>query len=266
MRKTIFGTVVVFFVLVALYACHKDPPPLPKVVRSTDGCLPVNLQLGVLAYYPFGGGSLKDASGNGHDLVRYNYSNSTMDRDGNPDCAYEFMASSGGCFKMTNPVFLDNLPKQQFSISLWYKPTGQQQYSNPEILVSRGEGLNNPGTYGSWSVALFDCRRVAWGMNQDVVQDPASLNNCSWYLSSICDSWHHLVVTYDGSVKRMYRDGMLVASSANAPGAAVSPNAGDLILGKMFTGILDDVVIYNRVLDIGEVRQLMGLAGCCDRG
>jgi hypothetical protein len=41
-------------------------------------------------------------------------------------------------------------------------------------------------------------------------------------------------------------------------------NFGDLFIGKGFTGIIDDVILYNRELTVAEVKQLQKLPACCE--
>ena len=52
-------------------------------------CAQVNLNNGLLAYYPFNGDA-KDASGNGNDGTPQNGAQLTTDRFGNPNSAYYF--------------------------------------------------------------------------------------------------------------------------------------------------------------------------------
>lgn len=74
--------------------------------------------------------------------------------------------------------------------------------------------------------------------------------------------WHHLAHVFDGSVHRLYVDGLLVASSS-VPAQRGQPTA--IMLGGLtwnvpssehFRGELDDVRIYGRALSEVEVRRL----------
>lgn len=58
-----------------------------------------SLTSSLLAYYPFGGGSLLDYSGNGHDLSNSTSAHPTTDRNGNLNCAYNFSKSKQRFFK-----------------------------------------------------------------------------------------------------------------------------------------------------------------------
>jgi hypothetical protein len=85
--------------------------------------------------------------------------------------------------------------------------------------------------------------------------------------SNIWDgAWHLAVGTFDGSVVRLYVDGVEVGSGSAAPGTLDYSLAGsnDLFFGDYpgcrrhtFTGEIDDVRIWNTALSPGEVAALM---------
>jgi hypothetical protein len=75
--------------------------------------------------------------------------------------------------------------------------------------------------------------------------------------------WTHLAFTYDGAHMRLYVDGELVASQAQADAPLAAP--GDLKIGcsawwweEGFTGKIDEVRIYDRALSQAEVQNTMG--------
>ena len=74
--------------------------------------------------------------------------------------------------------------------------------------------------------------------------------------------WHHYALTYDGSAMRLYIDGDERTSSSGISGNIVDSSADrDLLFGKdpwgnTFNGLIDDVVIYNEVLDATEIQNL----------
>jgi len=77
--------------------------------------------------------------------------------------------------------------------------------------------------------------------------------------------WRHLAVTVDAArAARVYQDGLPVAVGC-CKRAGRSPVTGTLLLGRremvddiqpQFYGLLDDVVLYNRVLNAGDVMSL----------
>ncbi|MBE1471342.1 hydrogenase maturation factor HypE [Kibdelosporangium phytohabitans] len=71
------------------------------------------------------------------------------------------------------------------------------------------------------------------------------------------NTWTHLAVTYDTTTIRLHVNGVQVSSVASTGTLAVSGNplrlGGNLIWGEYFSGLADDVRVYNRVLTTAEV-------------
>jgi hypothetical protein len=81
--------------------------------------------------------------------------------------------------------------------------------------------------------------------------------------------FHHVVGTFDGKSMRIYVDGTVVAEEA-APIGAIAVTASNVHIGlkrvgapnvDAFSGVLDEVVLYDRGLNAAEVRQLATGAG-----
>ena len=75
------------------------------------------------------------------------------------------------------------------------------------------------------------------------------------------NTWTHLAETYDGSSVRLYVNGTLVSTTA-AAGSLVSSSSplrigGNSIWGEYFSGLIDEVRLYNRALSAGEIAQDM---------
>jgi len=90
-------------------------------------------------------------------------------------------------------------------------------------------------------------------------------------LGSIQD-WHHYVgvYDYDTGVLKLYVDGVLRATSSTTPNQLLNSDTGVLSIGRddgwtdstrHFDGQIDDVRLYNRVINDAEVIQLYGLKG-----
>ena len=75
------------------------------------------------------------------------------------------------------------------------------------------------------------------------------------------NAWVHLAVTYDGATERLYVNGNLVASKAQAGSMQVSAGAlrigGNSIWGEYFQGRIDEVRLYNRALTPTEIQNNM---------
>ena len=69
--------------------------------------------------------------------------------------------------------------------------------------------------------------------------------------------WSHLAVTFDGSIIRLYRDGTQTLTEATGGGIATS--SGPLRVGgtelwrEWFSGVIDEVRVYNRALAASEI-------------
>ena len=74
--------------------------------------------------------------------------------------------------------------------------------------------------------------------------------------------WHHIVGTYNGMVQKLYVDGNL--DNQDALSGAIPDNGADVHIGyeaagfsgSPFSGIIDDLRLYNRALSASEVKQL----------
>jgi len=79
------------------------------------------------------------------------------------------------------------------------------------------------------------------------------------------DKWQHIAGTYDGSNLRIYIDGEEVGILewseqlfVNEEGMSIGAGSLGKETAAMFTGIVDEVAVYNRGLSGDEIRQLMG--------
>jgi hypothetical protein len=71
------------------------------------------------------------------------------------------------------------------------------------------------------------------------------------------NEWTHLATTYDGARQRLYVNGVLVASRAQTGSIVVANQplriGGNNSSGEFFSGLIDEVRIYNRALSTGEI-------------
>jgi hypothetical protein len=82
-------------------------------------------------------------------------------------------------------------------------------------------------------------------------------------------SWHHIAATYNGSIIRLYLDGVEVNSDPDTGNiAAATPATDNLIIGnygphwnQYFSGKIDDVRVYTRTLSPAEILSLAGGGG-----
>lgn len=216
---------------------------------------------GLVAWYPLTGNA-NDSSGN----ANANENNGTIhggtifvtDRFGNANSACNFNGTTtdfiGGSCK--------NFPKTTRTISLWFYGASIDDASPPGKGVF-GYGGSPCGT--SW-LQVVSPNTYAIGMHCN--------NNRSNYNGSVVDNnlWHHWLVTNDGVSKtKFYIDGKLLFDTTNYYNNTNTSNTEFTIggvpstdgLGSFrdenvgaFPGKIDDIAVYDRVLNACEIQQL----------
>jgi hypothetical protein len=236
------------------------PPPVTLPCSTLTG----SLSSGVIAFYPFGNGSLSDLSGNGYNLINPTAAVPTVDRMGSQNCAYRFNSTDFLTTPVGGSAFLNNITTSPFSISIWYQPRNIRPVGNYELLIGRGNTpLHCPDTWGEWSLGLYDCRKAVAGADMYSHWETSTMS-CNAFMSFISNSWHHIALVYDGTNYTIYRDG-LPSSTSSGPCGPGTFNVGEMMMGVDYDGDLDDIVIYNRILSTSEVLSLFHLPGsCCD--
>ena len=78
------------------------------------------------------------------------------------------------------------------------------------------------------------------------------------------NTWTHLAATYDGSVLRIFVNGVQASSRTIGGSLLTSTSAlrigGNSIWGEYFAGLIDEVRIYNRALTAAEIQTDMNTA------
>ena len=145
---------------------------------------------------------------------------------------------------------IDNLPqgKSSRTISIWVKFNDVSNanyiwgYGNP--LNAQYCGLLQQGTTTSNS----DLSLAAWGASNDVIVS-TSLEKTKWY---------NYTITYEGTVSKIYRDGMLLKY---LEGMTRATNGTIFRLGEINTMVginadIDDLKIYDVALTPDQVKEL----------
>ena len=92
------------------------------------------------------------------------------------------------------------------------------------------------------------------------------LSGTNVYFTSVSNlvtlnNWHHVGFTYDGSEVVIYVNGVRVGSKNGFSGQKISGSFSSLDIGRwsnniLFNGIIDEVVVWDRVLNGQEVLDL----------
>ena len=227
----------------------------------------VNLNSGLVAYYPFNGDA-NDASGNSNNPI-FNNATLTSDRFGNANSAYSF---NGVDNYIQIPSSISLNTGAQISLCVYVNIQGF--YSGP----CHGNDIINKGQYGgntNFYFIRFDDYAYTNGGNCSSPVDNNHQNFYGHYTSVPTpgyspyiakNEWYCLVYTYDGSTAKFFVDGNL-KSQYNISGLSFG-NADDLYLGRLynpsdpssfpywFNGTMDEVRIYNRAINDQEVSAL----------
>lgn len=185
----------------------------------------------------------KDSSGNGYDGTYQgnvvlgvqgaiaNDTDTAVQFDGS---SAEMVANVPGSFE-----FAGNLP---YSIEVWAMPT-----ASPGGMGIVGKSAYTSGTgYSGWYVAYNSSGYLDNWRNNDETGNPGPAPG----------AFIHVVATYDGTTLALYVNGQPFSTSASAaalPTTGAPLTAGSVANWGMFTGVLDEIAIYDKVLPAARI-------------
>ncbi len=213
---------------------------------------------GMVSWWP-GDNDAQDIAGNHHDAVLQ------------PGAQASIPGLVGGAFQFDGVAGVADTPlllPQQGTLDLWVNPS----------FLSGIHGII--GTFGTsngddrlWVTARGPEGGLGVGPNQLVVNlGSRSINEIVVPSPLVVGTWTHLALTFDYSNHQyvLYVNGDAAATSTairNAPTQAISFGAvdSDFAQNFFFPGIMDEVTLYNRVLDASEIQDIYdaGSAGKC---
>jgi Concanavalin A-like lectin/glucanases superfamily/Domain of unknown function (DUF1929)/Bacterial Ig domain/Purple acid Phosphatase, N-terminal domain len=205
---------------------------------------------GLVAAYGFnegGGSTVGDASGGGANGTLTGGSWSTAGKNGG---AVSFNGTSGW---VTVPDTAALHLARGMTVEAWVRPAANSGWRSV-LTKERGGGLS----YALYGYAGASKPPGVYGNTGG--SDAGASAGSALPLST----WTHLAGTFDGSTLRMYVNGAQVATQALS-GSLVSSTAplrigGNSVWGEYFSGLVDDVRIYNRALSGTEIQGDMGTA------
>lgn len=235
---------------------------LNTLLAQLNNIAPFSLPSGLIAYYPFNGNAI-DSSGNGLNGSVFG-ATLANDRFGNPNSAYSFNGT-------TNYIVVANNSKLNaypISVSCWFKFDATKQLAKAGAIVNKYYAA-------SW---------VGWSIEADSTNG-GSIN--PWYLRNYTntvigdyghpsfkstnlgdDKWHNAIFTLDiAAGGKLFIDGYLTSSRPWDGTAGQAINSWPMYFGYYpsgnvspdiyyYLGLIDDVRIYNRVLNQSEISYL----------
>ena len=232
------------------------------------------LDVGLLAHYTFDGNAL-DQSGNGHDGVASNVSYG-LDRFSDISTKALYMNSlNGRTYVDVKNLFLDQSIQQNFTFSIWLKPTAYSSHSEQAYNIFMGyitdNGINRRPIF-----RLYNDDSMSYSSYLGVeTRTPAA--------KIIHNDWNQVVFRGDNLAKEVFIDifnanGQSTTAFSFNPTDTLWPTSSEvnpnMIIGAdisaqtndqwnidyhqdlIFTGGMDDIRIYNKTLSDAEVASL----------
>jgi gliding motility-associated-like protein len=227
-------------------------------IVGVSGCavLPTALKTGLVGWWPFCGNA-NDESGNGNDgLVKG--AKLAVDRFGNPNNAYLFNGIS-------DFIQVKDAPKldltNSYTLSGWYNTNASNKINQAFIGKARPGGnsgyhlmVNTISQVGDTVIQFGNNNGL--GLNLGVFVKKTTINT---------SGWHFMVGTYDGKEAKLYLDGVLVKTETAVYTLqnSIEPlffGKESNLLGRFFSGIIDEIGIWNRPLSSTEVTTLFKIS------
>jgi len=236
---------------------------IPAFAQNVPSYVPSN---GLVGWWPFNGNA-NDESGNNLNGNVIG-SNLTTDRIGFPNSAFDFNFNNASFGNQNNEIYIPYAPLlnvNQITASVWLFPRsyfwpGDPGNPNSTILNRFQYTYSNPSG-GAWGI----------GFNQSSVcgsivgptggaGGASAISNTQLALNT----WHHIVMTYDGANVKLYVDGSLSGIHSHTALMNIAGNSG-ISIGESnqangywshTDGKIDDIGIWNRALTECEIQDL----------
>ncbi len=204
--------------------------------------------LGLVAAYSFNEGSgntVADVSGNGNNGTITAATWTTSGKFGNAltfnGTNAQVSVPNASSLRLTNGMTLEAWVYPTST------PTGWRSVIDKNVdgyyLMASTTPNNRPAGGGTWASG-----------NQNTIGTAVLTVN----------SWTHLATTFDGATVRLYVNGALVTSQAQASTLSVTTGTlqigGDGYPGEFFAGLIDEVRVYSRALSAAEIQTDMNTA------
>ena len=140
----------------------------------------------------------------------------------------------------------------RFTVSAWVKPDGSNAANSHKTVVAKSDGTEG------YKLFLTDDNKVNFAVGNtasDRIESNTTLPN---------NVWHHVAATYDGTIARLYIDGILdnsstmIASTANSSQFAIGALYVDSNnVSNHFKGDLDEIRIWDEALSLDQLHYIM---------
>ncbi len=188
-----------------------------------------------------------------------------------------------------SPVWVDGLwgkaiyPNKGAIVDEWVRVASSESINSTgtKNAITLGAWLNLEYYNQQWNmlvhrhISLMSSERFAIGINESVTLGYIQHNTTAGMSTVFPKTWIHIAMTYDGTMVRLYENGMevdavpsdlgiqagtepvTIASGINSP-INMTTKMPEERAGEVVHGIIDEVVIYNRALSAEEIGKLVG--------
>ena len=199
---------------------------------------------GLVAAYGFDAGAgtaIADDSGHSQAGVATDTSWSASGKFGK---ALSFNGTSSTVAVVDSPLLRLS---QGMTLMAWVNPTSQDNWR--QVVAKEYSGGLSYGLYAS-----NGAQPNGWAVNTDGVE-----GNVDSPRDLPLNTWSHIAVTYDGAKLRFYVDGNTVAESVFTGTLRADDGSlrigGNNVWGEHFSGLIDEVRVYNRALSDTEIES-----------
>ncbi|UCH88342.1 MAG: Ig-like domain-containing protein [Thermoplasmata archaeon] len=148
------------------------------------------------------------------------------------------------------PHSSDLIPSKEITIEVWVKP--KDITTSTYCTIYRKEGVSSRHLLAfqdNGKVLCFGLQTGGSYVELDVSIEPSDYTD---------GQWHYIVCTYDGTVKKVYTDGIEIGSDPTSGAISTGMNENGFIgsnsgVSEYFNGAIDEVGIYNRSKTAREV-------------
>jgi hypothetical protein len=236
-------------------------------VRATGGALSESLRKGLVLYYSFDrdeGGKVTDLSAGGNHGTVTGAKFSSAGKNGG---AYDFSGNEGASVSFDPKALAGS---RAVTVSAWFKSFGDSGDWEEIIGCSTEEGNVQTPVCFLW----FSKTGLGDNTHSRVLIDKDAGGRESFAIAPTKPAsffrdgrWHHVALTWNGTQATYYIDGARDASQPTSAGTLAYVGDRRSLIGNgwafeqvthNFNGLIDEVMIYNRVLTDDELRTLHG--------